>query len=158
MMEFAQIFTSSMERAPWGWALAAMVALALIRIWPELSKQRIEERAQARAADRERHAACEQRIELLSKRMDEIYARSHDFEMKLVGTIAAYKILDSATDTALGHVGSEECEAVDAVVSTLHPALMQARNVMSTTFELSPSTDSGPPRTQPAFYHFNRRD
>lgn len=117
MNEAATIFASSFERAPWGWVLMVTVVLGLIRVWPALSKQAIEARAQIRSERRSDLADC-------TRRCDELAERFHALELKLLGALSAYRILDA------------EVEAT-APGST---ALAQARLVMSAAFTVSPST------------------
>lgn len=125
MPEFPAALTDSFARAPWGWALLATVVVALIRVWPALSQQSIEARAKIRGEKRADLADCH-------RRCDELSEKFHQLEMKLVGAISAYKILDA------------ELEALDPTST----ALGQARAVMSTAFTLSPSTIDMPGTSQ----------
>lgn len=47
-MTILQIVEASVVRAPWGWALTFLVALALIRVWPALRQMAIGEHARIR--------------------------------------------------------------------------------------------------------------
>ena len=117
MADILAAFGGSLARAPWGWALLAVVLLALIRVWPILALQAIKAKEQLRGENRADLRDC-------NKRCDELTEKFHQLEMKLVGAITAYKILDV------------ECEALDPGST----ALGQARAAMSAAFAMSPST------------------
>jgi phage-related minor tail protein len=106
-------------------SLLAVVSVALIRAWPILALQAQQARDRLRNEQRDDLSDCRKEIAQLRKELAEVSAAQHSFEMKLLGTIAAYRILDTE-------------------VQLLKPdssALAQARAVMSTTFSVSPSTE-----------------
>lgn len=115
--ELASIFVGSLQRAPWGWALLVVVILALIKVWPILAAQAIEARAKIRGEKREDLAECH-------RKCDELSDKFHHLELKLLGAISAYRILDAEVEAELPG----------------NTALAQARLVMSAAFTLSPST------------------
>lgn len=133
------VLGGSIERAPWGWALLATVVLALIKVWPVLHLQVIEAKAKLRQERRDDLSDCKSRLDEMTKRLDatehdmrqaEIAAqdRYHELEMKLLGAIAAYRILDTEMETS----------------DPGNTALGQARLVLSTSFTISPSTSGHP--------------
>lgn len=105
-------------------ALLAISGTALIKAWPILRAQSIEARGKLRQEERSDLHDCQQQILELRGEIKTVRENAHSLETKLVGAIAAYRILDV------------EVEAI-APGST---ALAQARAVMSTAFTLSPST------------------
>src|SRR5882757_616955 len=107
------IVISSMERAPWGWVLTVTVILALIKTWPIIQLQVLNARAVLRGEERSDLHNCNEKVKELDGRLTETIARVHAIEMKLFGTVAAYRILEA--DTELNSPGS--------------PALIQARAV-----------------------------
>jgi hypothetical protein len=120
----ADIMKSSVERAPWGWALLATTILALIKVWPVLTKLGIEARAAMRVERRADLSDCQARLDAMSIRLDLSEAKHHSFELKLVGTLTAYRILDV-------EIASRFPESL---------ALIQARAVLNDAFTVSPST------------------
>lgn len=119
------LLSDSFTRAPWGWALLATVIVALIRIWPAMSRQAIEARAQLRKEKREDLGDCQKRLDEVSLRLDGMEEKFRQSELKLLGSISAYRILDVEVEA---HIPGST-------------ALVQARQVMSAAFTLSPSTD-----------------
>jgi hypothetical protein len=134
-MDIVRALGGSMERAPWGWLLLVVAITALIRAWPVLAKQAIEARAQLRKEKREDLSDCHDRLDAMGVQIAKVREDFRQIELKLVGAITAYKILDLEVETHLP--GST--------------ALGQARAVMSTAFALSPSTPPDPtPNEGPA--------
>lgn len=128
MNGIASFFADSFARAPQGWFLVVLVLLGLIRIWPAMSRQAIEARAQLRKEKREDLGNCQRRLDEVSARLDSVEEKFRQSELKLLGSIAAYRILDVEVEAHLP--GST--------------ALSQARQVMSAAFTLSPSTSGKP--------------
>ncbi len=97
---------SSLERAPWGWYMAAVVTLALIKVWPIINaqliavKDRIADRREkkendALAAKNVDLSDCKTRLDAMDLRLTAAEEQSHRFEMQLVGTLTAYRILEA---------------------------------------------------------------
>jgi len=105
---------SSMERAPWGWALLVIISIALIRAWPALAKLSIEARQQLRTEKRADLTDCKVRLDMVEKRLRTVEAQSHSFELKLLGALSAYRILDVAHEAACP--GSNEAAQARAVL------------------------------------------
>lgn len=138
-MDVARAIGDSIERAPWGWALLATVFIAVVKVWPILAQQAIEARAKLRQENRSDISDCQRRLDEMRTEMDSVKAAMHHLEMKLVGALGAYRILDI------------EVESI-APGST---ALGQARAVMSAAFTISPSTppDGASPPIEPEKAH-----
>jgi hypothetical protein len=111
------------------------VILQLVRNRPTMRKLEDEKDAAIRSEGRTDLKDCKERIDQLqaaladsnAKHTEEITALKdgqHHFEMKLLGTISAYRLLDAEVETRLP--GSS--------------ALAQARLIISTAFTMSPST------------------
>lgn len=124
MNDLLTFFADSVRRAPQGYILVGLVLLGLIRIWPAMSKQAIEARAQLRKEKRDDLKTCQQRLDDADARIDELHEAFTNLKIELSGTVAAYRILDLAE------------EARDP--TSLH--LAQARAVLSTAFTIAPST------------------
>ena len=124
METIAKIVGSSVERAPWGWYLALVVTLALIRVWPVLAKQAIEARAVLRKDRRDEESDCDRKIRILDDRVTAAEKAAHQFELKLIGALAAYRILD--------------VEVAARVPNSI--ARDQAAAVLRDAFVVSPST------------------
>lgn len=125
MNDLITILGGSITRAPWGWALLGTVALGLIRVWPLLSKQAIEARAQLRKEKRDDLGDCQRRLDDLNTRLDHMEEKFRRSELHLLGAISAYRILDAEVEAA--NPGST--------------GLAQARLVMSAAFTVCPSTE-----------------
>lgn len=108
------------------WSLLTVVSVALIKAWPVIQLQVIQAKEKLRGEHRSDLSDCQKHIEKLQREMNELGEQVHQIEMKLLGAIAAYRILDA------------EVEAVDPKSR----ALAQARRVMSAAFTMSPSTDA----------------
>lgn len=117
MNDIAALFVDSFTRAPWGWALLATVLVALIKVWPVIALQAQQARERLRQEGRSDLLNCHDRLDRLTEEF-------HQLELKLLGAIAGFRILDIEVETNLP--GST--------------ALGQARAVMSAAFTLSPST------------------
>jgi hypothetical protein len=113
------------------YTLIAIVLVALIKAWPVISLQATTAREKLRAEGRSDLSDCKQRIDALQRELNGVKDEVHKIEMKLLGAISAYRILDVEIEAT--NPGS--------------PALAQARQVMSAAFTLSPSTD--PPFAMP---------
>lgn len=112
------------------WVLVATVLVALIKTWPVLALQAQTARDKLRGEEREDR-------DNYQKQIDDLREEVHKIELRLVGTISAFRILDAEVETHLPD----------------SPALVQARRVISTAFAMSPSTD--PPADQPNnVWHF----
>lgn len=109
------------------YSLLVVVVVALIKAWPVLSLQATAAREKLRAEGRSDLTDCQRRMDELQKELEAVQARVHKLDMKLLGAISAYRILDAEVE----------------LTNPLSAALKQARIVMNTAFELSPST--GPP-------------
>ena len=109
-------------------SLLAVVTVALIKAWPVLALQAQTARAALRGEERADRNNYQTQI-------DDLREEVHKIEMRLVGTISAYRILDTEVETHLP----------DSV------ALVQARRVMSAAFTVAPSTDA--PSDQAQIWH-----
>ena len=107
------------------YSLLGVVSVALIRAWPVLSLQAIQAKERLRSEGRSDLTDCRKEIAKLQQKIEQLGKDFHHLEMKLLGAIAAYRILDA------------EVEANDPHSR----ALAQARQVMSAAFTLSPSTE-----------------
>jgi len=89
----AMTITSSFERAPWGWGLFAMVALALIKGWPAISDA--VTRAKVVIAQGRKNATDEllTRIIALEAKVETASTAAHTAEMKLVYAVSAVQLL-----------------------------------------------------------------
>lgn len=125
MTELVPIIQGSLERAPWGWALLTTVLIVLIKMWPAIALQAQQARDALRKERRDDLSECQKKIEALTTRLDRVEATAHGLEMKLLGAITAYKILDAEVEARFPESS----------------ALAQARIVMSTAFTISPSTE-----------------
>lgn len=94
MGDLGALVVGSFQRAPWGWALLGTVVLALIKVWPILSLQVIQARAKIRSEDHEELTSCRGRLDAMEVRVTAAEGRAHQFEMRLMGTLQAYRILD----------------------------------------------------------------
>ena len=125
----------SFERAPWGWGLFGAVLLALIKAWPLLAKQAIEARAALRADRRSDDLDCQRRIDALDKRVTAAEDASHSFQLKLVGALAAYRILDVEVGAKVPNsIAREQAAAVLRDAFTVLP---------STPNEVADAIDTG---------------
>lgn len=125
MPEFA--FVRELTPAGIGiFSLLAVVLVALIKAWPILQLQAIQAREKLRGEGRNDLSECRERIDKLQAELDGVKGEIHRIEMKLLGAISAYRILDAEVENKIP--GST--------------ALQQARQVMSAAFTLSPSTDA----------------
>jgi hypothetical protein len=117
-------------------SLLAVVSVALIKAWPVLALQAQNARDKLRSEQRTDLNDCKARIDKLQNELNGVREEVHKIEMKLVGAITAYRILDKEVEA---HMPSST-------------ALAQARLAMSAAFTLSPSTDAPleewPPETQ----------
>jgi hypothetical protein len=127
MNEIGLLLSASMERAPWGWGLFALVLLALIRGWPALSDAAMRARTAMSVDRRDRYERLEGRIQLLEARLEKTVAALHEAEMKLVSALAAYRLV----------IG--ELQKIDPD----NPVLKQAQALLNVSYP-SPS-DSGDP-------------
>lgn len=105
--------------------LLTVVTVALIRSWPILSLQRAAAKEKLRAEGRTDLSDCQRRMDELGKELETVQEHVHNLDMKLLGALSAYRILDS------------EVEAHRPKSA----ALRQARILMNTAFELSPSSE-----------------
>lgn len=85
--------TGSVSRAPWGWALLLAVVLALIKAWPVLQLQAQNAAAQLRGEQRDALHECEERMDAVENKLNVALAHIHNLDLKLVGTVSAYRIL-----------------------------------------------------------------
>jgi hypothetical protein len=108
------------------WTLVAIVLTTLIKTWPVLALQAQQARDRLRTEQRDDLSDCKREIAELRKELEMVRNDQHGFEMKLLGAIAAYRILDTEVQ----------------LIKPDSSALAQARAVMSTTFSVSPSTDT----------------
>lgn len=79
--------------APWGWAIALAVGLALVKVWPVIQLQAINAKATLRGEKRDDLHNCQTRLDKLEAIQRAGDERLHQLDMKLVGTVAAYRIL-----------------------------------------------------------------
>lgn len=119
MTDLLQLAGSSVERAPWGWALLLTVILALIKVWPIIQLQTDAARAQMRGEHKDALHDCTERLDAMDARLNAQTAHIHQLDMKLFGTVQAYRIL---------HDGLQELEPANA-------ALRQGRTMFQTTWD-----------------------
>lgn len=117
--DLPHVLISSLERAPWGWSLLAVVILALIKVWPIIQLQTLNAKQALRGEKRDELHNCQERLDAMDKTLDAMRTQMHQLDMKLVGTVSAYRILHD-------HVTISDPE---------NPALMQARTVYKTTWD-----------------------
>jgi len=94
-MDLPAIFISSLERAPWGWTLLIVTILALIKIWPLIQLQTIKAREALRSEKRDDLHTCQARLDKLETELGGAVQRIHALELKLLGTVSAYRILET---------------------------------------------------------------
>lgn len=104
MLDIPTTLLASAERAPWGWVLTLIVILALIKIWPIIQLQTNDAKAKLRGERIASEVDCMQRIDAVELKHSERYGtlekrvlsterQAHQLEIKLVGTLTAYRIL-----------------------------------------------------------------
>lgn len=108
------------------WSLLAVILIALIRAWPVLALQATQAKERLRAEGRTDLSDCKTRIDKLQVELRGVREEVHKIELKLLGAISAYRILD---EEVVAHLPGSA-------------ALKQARAVMSAAFTISPSTDA----------------
>jgi hypothetical protein len=126
------VLLSSLERAPWGWSLLLVVLIIITRVWPIINAQRIA--VQDRIADRKERKDnsalvdkgvalddCKVRLDAMDARLDRSEARAHQFELKLIGTMNAYRVIEA------------DVELKDPESS----ALKQARRILVDTYRVT---------------------
>jgi hypothetical protein len=87
------VIAGSLSRAPWGWLLLLTVVLALIKVWPVIQLQTLKARAALRGEQREDLDDCKTRMDALDRKFNLAIAHIHQLDLKLVGTVGAYRIL-----------------------------------------------------------------
>jgi hypothetical protein len=93
MNEIGLLLSASMERAPWGWGLFALVLLALIKGWPALSDAATRAREAMAKGRQVNMAALSARVATLEAKVEEATHLAHTAEMKLVHAVAAVQLL-----------------------------------------------------------------
>ena len=122
-----EIVTGSLSRAPWGWALLFTVVIALIKAWPVLQLQAMNAAAQLRGERRDALHDCTERMDLLEGKLNVALGHIHQLDLKLVGTVSAYRILHdrmtetSPDDQALKHAQTVFKTTWDGPVEQLGP-------------------------------------
>lgn len=89
----ASLLGSSVERAPWGWVLLVVIIVALIRVWPALSLHALNAAKELRGEKRDDLHECNTRLDAMDVELRKALEQIHQLDMKLVGTITAYRIL-----------------------------------------------------------------
>jgi hypothetical protein len=84
---------SSFERAPWGWGLFAMVALALIKGWPAISDAVTRARIALAEGRKSTIDDLRDRIVALEGKVEHASTAAHAAEMKLVYAVSAVQLL-----------------------------------------------------------------
>jgi hypothetical protein len=123
--ELIPLIQSSFERAPWGWALLGTVILALVKTWPIMSLQVQQAREKLRAENRTDLSDCQKQIKEMRGEMGNLHRQFHELELKLVGAIQGFRILE-------------------AEVTALRPdalSLVQARAALSAAFTIASHED-----------------
>lgn len=103
-MDIPATLLASVERAPWGWTLLLVVMLALIKVWPIIQAQTNDAKAKLRGEHIASEVDCMARIDAVETKHAERYAmlekrvllterQAHQFELRMVGTLTAYRIL-----------------------------------------------------------------
>ncbi len=134
-MDIPAILISSAERAPWGWALMIAVILASIKVWPIINAQVIAANEQARNREQlnqkdmvHDHRAdltdCKARLDAMDVRLAATEERAHKFEMQLIATLTAYRIVEAETE----------------IERPQSPALVQSRRVLREVFHVVTET------------------
>jgi hypothetical protein len=104
MFDIPAVLLGSVERAPWGWMMLFLLTAALIKSWPVIQLQTLNAKATLRGERIASEADCMSRIDAvetkhaerygaLEKRVQSTERQSHALEIKLVGTLTAYRIL-----------------------------------------------------------------
>jgi len=99
-MDIPQILLSSLERAPWGWSLLLIAVVASIKVWPVLQLQALNARAVLRGEKRDDLHTCQTRLDEMDATLTGAVGRIHSLEIKLLGTVSAYRILEADADPA----------------------------------------------------------
>lgn len=86
---------SSMERAPWGWALLVIVILAFFKGYPAISAAVATAREQGRLGRRGDMSDLRERISALEAKVETASETAHQAELKLVSALAAYRLIAS---------------------------------------------------------------
>jgi hypothetical protein len=102
-----------------GWALCVIVIGMLIKVWPVIQLQTIKAREALRGEQRGTIERCEAEIIDLRKAVHKAEEHIHQLDLKLVGTVAAYRILYNA----------------EALRDSESPALHQAQLVFKTVWD-----------------------
>ena len=97
MLDIPASLLSSAERAPWGWVLTLVVILAIIKVWPVIQLQTITAKAALRGERKDELDDCKSRLDAFDKRLTAATAQIHQLDLKLVGAVAAYRILHNDT-------------------------------------------------------------
>lgn len=123
MEDLTRLFTSSLERAPWGWALLATVLTGMVKVWPVLALQAQKAKTLLRQERRDDLHDCREELKLMGGRLDAMEERAHMLDIRLNGALMAYKILDADIQ----------------LTAPLSSALVQARAALTVAFEISPT-------------------
>lgn len=129
-MEIPQILLSSLERAPWGWSILALMTLAIIKAWPVIQLQTINAKAVLRGEKRDDLHTCNARLDDMGTALKSAVDRIHSLEMKVMSTVSAYRILEADADpqsAALEHARIIFREAWDTVPTPSDMTAMTAR-------------------------------
>lgn len=118
-MGLVEILLSSMARAPWGWTLLGVVIVALIKTWPILHLQIVNAQAQLRGERRDELHDCTRRLDEVNNKVNALNSRVHQLDIKLVGTVTAYRVLHD-------HMNTTDPD---------HDVLHQARTIFRATWD-----------------------
>lgn len=109
----------SIVRAPWGWSILVVIILSLIKVWPVIQLQTLNATAAMRGERRDDLHDCHERLDAIEGKLTAAIAQIHQLDMKLFGTVAAYRIIH------------DEMVANDPENLALHAA----RNMFRTTWD-----------------------
>lgn len=134
---FGAMLMSSAQRAPWGWLLLVTAWGTLWRYGAPMAQVLVAYAEKIRSERRQDDDDCDRKIEALDKRVTAAEKASHHFEMKLVGALAAYRILDVEVARHIPlSTAREQAAAVLRDAFTLLP---------STPNDVADAIDSGDP-------------
>jgi uncharacterized protein YlxW (UPF0749 family) len=85
------------------WSLLAVVSVALIKVWPVIQLQVIHAKEKLRGEARSDLSDCQARIDRLQASVNALGDEVHKIEMKLLGAISAYRILDAEVEATDPH-------------------------------------------------------
>lgn len=114
MEHFAAIMGASMQRAPWGWGLFVMIAIALIKSWPAISLAATKAFEARVSAKRMRDENGMERLTALESKVESYQNRVIQLERQSNTALMAYRLI------------ADELHRLDPV----NPILRQAQQLL----------------------------